>query len=829
MELLFQNILQALRGLRTQTWQVAISALGLTVSIVCLTYSVNWLWSETHYDAFRPNSEELYVLQVRDSADTQRASFFSYPEAAQLEQRLRQRGDSVGMCRMMVAPMQYERTDSVSVMRNCMFASLNAEALATLGVEVLRGNPDEALRSQRLVITDHMARDMFGHIDVVGQTLLASSFLNKTFTIGAVIKANEGKSVFPYDCIKSEEIPDIVRTSYSNIGFSLVLRSKDIAASLRALEGIKLPHEETVRYYAAAPLGTYPHLTSYPSVTSFYYQTASYGFFSAYFYPLAFVIISLLLLLSALANLVAVNTCICLSRTREYTLRRSMGSSTWQNAQWLLTGIVPTLMLAVMLAAVAQEWAVKMQWIELDTYRIQRIFWLCVLTAVAGSLLGMLYPIPKMQRIYKRSFSGSGATGRSHSWLVALQCVACAFLFFLSLGMSNQLRGMMQADLGLDTHNLLRLGTGWQNRYNLYNPYDFRHVFNTLPQEFKRHHGAGIVDAIAVPTDIFNRNSTHKMLVGNERAFAGESTQTDDDKLVVDYIEVPYGVQRFFKLRTANGKQMSDMSEAESQMQVYGNSMYLQQTGCKPGDGKHYYLLSEEENINSIRDGNKQNHWHNKRIMLVDEANPGMNDFHRHPTPTIYVGVPDGHDCQFLEYDAVYIRYADGRLDDAEAAVRRVLADMDIPENGYKLTTFEEYVGESYKEDIFYANLVNWLTTFSFLITLAGVFSTLLYKLRLQRRSIAIHRLMGAEFKEVFVSTLRPYIIYAVLGSVVAYVPAVLLMRKWMSYFSYGATPGIGLMSCILLLMLTVITTIVWWQVRLCMREKPVEILQAES
>ncbi len=454
-------MLQSLRALRTQGWQVVVSALGLAVSIVCLMYSVNWLWSETHYDAFRPNSEELYILQLRDRADTQRASYFAYPEAAEMVQRLHRHGDSAGIGRILAPSVQYERIDTASVIRRCRLASLNAEAARALGIEVLQGNMNEALRSQQLVITDRMALDMFGHTDVVGQTLLQSSTKGKR-TIGAVIKANEGKSVFSYDCIKSEELPDWVRTNYSNIGFIVVLRSKDIAASLRALEGIKVPHEETVRLYAAAPLGTYPHMTSYLSTATFFYKIAEYSFLKAYFYPLAFVIVSLLLLLSALANLIAVNTSICLSRTREYALRRSLGGSTWQNAQWLLTGIVPTLLLAVTIAAVAQEWVVKMQWVEIDTYRVQRIFWLCVLTAVLGSLLGMLYPIVKMQRIYKRNFAGSGSMGHSHSWLVAVQCVACAFLLFLSWGMSSQLRGMMQADLGLDTRNLLRLNTGWR-------------------------------------------------------------------------------------------------------------------------------------------------------------------------------------------------------------------------------------------------------------------------------------------------------------------------------------------------------------------------------
>ena len=54
MGLWIQNFKQALRGLRHQGWQAVVSVSGLAVSIVCLTFSVNWLWTETHYDSFRP-------------------------------------------------------------------------------------------------------------------------------------------------------------------------------------------------------------------------------------------------------------------------------------------------------------------------------------------------------------------------------------------------------------------------------------------------------------------------------------------------------------------------------------------------------------------------------------------------------------------------------------------------------------------------------------------------------------------------------------------------------------------------------------------------------
>ncbi len=841
-------MLQSLRALRTQGWQVVVSALGLAVSIVCLSFSVNWLWSETNYDAFRPDYKDLYVLQRADSLGNAQTDVYPIGIVDHVAAALRPRGDSVGMaCTVefwVKSRVTFARTDSAEQPRYYKHTSMDAAMLRTLGVEVLAGeiNDSPSNRDEQIIITDRMAMQLFGRTDVAGEVLYNTDgkvrYKQKRYSVGAVIKANAGKSFFPYDCISYLYASDYEKQyKYGTVKYQIVIRSKDIDATMYALEGLTRDDGKPL-YFASTPLRTYHRMSIVENSSA---MQGKGGFLGVYFYQLAFVAVSLLLLLSALANLIAVNTSICLSRTREYALRRSLGGSTWQNAQWLLTGIVPTLLLAVAISAVAWEWMVKMQWVAIDEYHAIRIFWFMVLAAIVCCFIGMLYPIVKMHRIYKRSFAGSGAMGHSHGWLVAVQCVVCAFLLFLSWGMSRQLHDMMNEDMGLDTRNLLRLHTGISRPKEMDKLYDFSGLYYDLPQELKKHGSAGIVDAVAVCADIFNRTTYHSVLVGSSK-LRDEYTkdnhdqwmeQHKDELIVADLMELEYSVQRFFKPRTAEGRQMDDrVSHKESFAQVYGDRQFMERVGRDATKREPLYIIANHKTgrgygIYFLGEG--PDHWIGQELRIVDEANLNTTDFHQQRIPTIYVGVPDGHWCAHIERDAIYIRYADGRLDDAEAAVRQVLADMDVPENEYLLTTFEEYMGRSYKEDIFYANLVTWLTAFSFLITLAGVFSTLLYTLRLQRRNMAIRRVMGAEFGDVFYGTLRPYVIYAVLGAAVAFAPALLLMRKWMSYFSYGDAPGVGLMLCILLMMLTVITLIVLWQVNKSMNEKPVDVLRPEA
>ena len=179
--------------------------------------------------------------------------------------------------------------------------------------------------------------------------------------------------------------------------------------------------------------------------------------------------------------------------------------------------------------------------------------------------------------------------------------------------------------------------------------------------------------------------------------------------------------------------------------------------------------------------------------------------------------------------EAIYVKHAPGRREDAEEAVRRVLRKFDVQDKQIHLTTLEDYIADNYKEEAYYANLLTTLTAFSLVVTLSGVFSMLLYALRLRRRSMAIRRVMGAEFRDIFLPQLRTYLLFVLAGCVLAYFPASLLMRRWMEYFHYGEAPGVGLMALIWAGMSAMVSLIVWWQVARCMREKPVEVLAPES
>ena len=809
-----QNLKQALRNLRSHGWQAGISAMGLAVGIVCLTFSLNWLWTETNYDYFRPGYKDLYLVQYNDS--TRWTVSVVYNVAVQMDSLLEGKAE-VGVVGMTSGIQVYPSGRKEDYFRASSLAASSGMVRA-LGLTVLSGDPEKALAMPgHVVLTESLARKIFGRTDAVGQTFETSGYgVDGTQAVGAVVADNEGRTFRGYDMLSPLNVQESER-EWNAFGLYMVyVRTEEPRVVEEAFSRIYLPQEKSYWKFRLIPLRT-AHKVGYGE-----------SFLHAYFYPLAFTLISVLLLCSAVVNLLAVYTSVFLGRVREYALRRSLGASAWQNVVWMLTEVMPVALSGILLGCVALEWLAHEGQVPGNLSHVYVCFAQVVGTVFVLVVAGTGYPVHKVRRAYRLTLGGGASAGRSHAWLLVVQCFASAFLLFISLGMQRQLSGMMNQDLGFEREDMLRLHTGRKYWPGEEEPFDFKSIFYDLPQEFRKEAAAGITDAIALPADIFNRFSRRRINLLTEEEWNGKK----DDRLTpeneIDYMEVPYAAFDFFHLRMARGARLEEQPEQDGVEPIIFNEAACRK--FRVGDFRkvNLYVGSDDTGHNIMMYTTWTNHIAGK-LEVKGIMDVRLSDFHEEERPLMWVGIPDRHECRFVEHDAVYVKHAPGRREDAEAAIRSVLRRFDVPEDKIHLMPLEQYMADSYKEETYYAGLLSALTVFSVLITFSGVFSMQLYSLRLRRRSMAIRRVMGAGFRDVFRPQLRSYLLYVVAGSVLAYFPAALLMHKWMEYFHYGETPCVGLMSVIVCGMCVVVSLIVYGQVRRCMNDKPVEVLRPES
>lgn len=647
-----QNLKQALRSLRSHGWQAGISATGLAVGIVCLTFSLNWLWTETNYDYFRPDYKDLYLVQHDDTASLSYSNTYTWPYvvlpvAMQLDSLLEGKAE-VGFAGMTVNAQIYPDGREETYFYASGLLSFPGMVCA-LGLTVLSGDPEKALATPgHVVLTESLARKIFGKTDVVGQTFEASAYrLSDWLTVGAVVADNEGDSYWDYEMLLPPNVQEWEWGWDSSQLYSACIRTDDPSAVEKAFSRIYLPSDKSHWKFRLIPLRT-AHKTGYGE-----------SFLHAYFYPLAFTLISVLLLWSAVVNLLAVYTSVFLGRVREYALRRSLGASAWQNAVWMLTEVMPVALSGILLGCVALEWLAHEGQVPGNLSYVYVCFAQVVCTVFVLVVAGTGYPVHKVRRAYRLTLGGGASAGRSHAWLLVVQCFASAFLLFISLGMQRQLSGMMNQDLGFEREDILRLHTGRKYWPGEEEPFNFKSIFYDLPQEFRKEAAAGITDAISLPADIFNRFSRRRINLLTEEEWNGKK----DDRLTpeneIDYMEVPYAAFDFFHLHIARGARLEEQPEQDGVEPVMFNEAACRK--FRAGDFRkvNLYVGSDDTGHNIMMYTKWTNHIAGK-LEVKGVMDVRLSDFHEEERPLMWVGIPDRHECRFVEHDAVYVKHAPG-------------------------------------------------------------------------------------------------------------------------------------------------------------------------
>ncbi len=844
--LFLQNLLESLRNMRRTKWQTLISIVGIVTGIVALTFSANWLWTETHYEHFRPDYKNLYLLKWK-AEDGYAKNLFSTPAKEAIDSIAKNAGIEVAVSG------KFFRTNfhNVPGARDEEFSGLKMavtpEWLKMMGIRMVAGSSDALFGDPgNALISRSVATHLFASPDsAIGKNVYHENIYaqgkEQPLRVVGIFEDEPKESTFSCGCLTAFSVPEETRHNPNAWVAMLYVHTdrpeKDLGILKNAFDSSEGAGDRILA--DAVPLRHHLLLSNGKS------------FLDLYLYPIAFTALSFVLLLGAVVNLLMVCISTFLGRTREYTLRRSLGASTWQNTLWIFTEVLPVVLLSILLAAVAVEWLDYYNWIP---GRKELIFstlsWISLGTFVT-LLLALFYPAWLMRRAFHLSFQGRTVNAATHGYMLIIQCFACALMLFISLGMQRHIYNMVDGNLGYDPENILRLHTGRRHMYNLqpatFIPHDFRQAVHNLPGAFKREVGAGITDAIFMPADIVNPFTELQFRMISEqqyhevRSFVG----TDDFYKVfhnvcgeltsLRYVEIPFRAVDFFNIEIEAGEKFSPDGLEPYELPALINRQALELYGGEfPLQERYYFGNMTSMSNGYINQDVPHEHFFQApfRIQGVTPLNitTFTQNFYNLPMPMVFVGVPEDHECRQLQHDAVYVKHAPGRRKDAEAAMRRVLIEeFNVPEEKICISSLEDHIAAHYEESIQSATLLSLITAMSVFITFSGVFSLLLYSLRLRRRSMAIRRLMGATFRDVVLTTLPPYLVFVILGGVLAYVPAHLFMERWMSSFTTGEVPGLGFMALIIAAMLLVVFLLVLWQVHRAMNEKPVDVLKPEA
>ena len=783
MRMFIVNLTQAIRNLIRYKWQTLISVVGLTFGLVCLAFSANWFWYETHYESFRKDYDQLYQLKRKDKdpASGEVGSYFP----CLLTDVLRSGLTTAKGVTMFDGPMRSgESQVNGTVMDIGSYMNVQPDYFDVMGQPLLYGDRRTALTQPgQVVVSRSLAERVFSTSNAVGQRLEIDGTPYTVAGVTSDVPAHshlQAELYFPYEAANPRDA-----WKWNNGQVRLVLRTDDPVATARELAALTLPEEMTSIWdidYFLLPLSR--------SMT----QEEPATFWTDFLYPVAFTAVSALLVLSALFNYIFVLTTQMAGRLREYKLRISLGGTFGANAAWLLTEVGVLQVVVIVLSAAALELASYFSGMPDVCATIYRAWGLCLMPYFVLVALGLIYPLWNLHRLYKAQFAGRAVRPQRPGPMLVVQLTVCVLLLFVFWGAGRQFSLMLDGDLGFTTENILHV----DNRKGALDD-----VFYDVPQAIRSEGTACVVDAIAVSSDFFGRTGF--------RGASGQYVGLDDESVrdsTVAFMDVYPGVFRFFDVKPVSGRLFSERA-----------------------DGQMEFILSPEaqRTLHLQHYADRELSFDGQPARVVGVVDVARTSFHEAPRPIVYYRLPEGQvDAMNPRHEALYVKYKPGMRAEAEQTVARVLKKYEVPADRVEVTSFREYIRSFYETELRYYRLFSVLMAGSVLITLFGVVSMSMYTMRMHRRSIAIRRVYGADFRSLARHYLGGYVGVSLLAAVIAYPVGLYAMTEWLKAYTerveVGWLQGVAVLAVVVL----IVVAVVLWQVRRVMGDNPADVVRSE-
>ena len=244
------------------------------------------------------------------------------------------------------------------------------------------------------------------------------------------------------------------------------------------------------------------------------------------------------------------------------------------------------MVMGILVAAMGMEWLRYDGLLAGSPVYVYKVFAIVSVSVLVFCLVGMVYPVRKMRRVYRRSLRA--VSFRSFPCLVVGRAVfACAFLLFLSLGMQRQLSGMINSDLGFDRQNILRLYTGWKVMPGMDATYNYRASLKICRESSVRKPVRVLSMPLRWTWTFFSRVTYHKIEIMPEEQWMsmkdkmspyGVTNPGEEIRRAV-YVEFPYRAMDFFRIRTEHGKKLAASAEQDGALQVLFNRASMELFG----------------------------------------------------------------------------------------------------------------------------------------------------------------------------------------------------------------------------------------------------------
>ena len=664
--------------------------------------------------------------------------------------------------------------------------------------EFVKGNSKNPLPDKNsIAISEETAEKLFGNEEPIGKQV---TYSGRTLVVRGVYKIAGNSSLEPQavtNLIDWKLADD--KDQWGNFNYGLLLKLKNtsdsekVALKLRRLmhenrelkwakeQGITLDEwEKQGGFQTQILLEPLEKARLYSKVDGYAEGQGNYQFL------MIMVGLSVLILILSIVNYINLATANAIQRAKEVGVRKILGASKSNIVKQFIFETVLITTFSILLALVIVELSLpyyneflgKTLLIHGSQFYIQLILIFLIVIIVAGIFPSVYVSNFETLKVLKGNFGRSKSGVWLRNAMLILQFGIATFFIIGSYIVYQQVNYLQNKELGFKGEQIIQI--------DYRNPYDHTQEgvrekllsrYLTIKQELSKISG---VKQVATGSFSFGSGaSSSSSFSYNDVTIQGQNMGMD------------FGMLDMMNIKIKKGRGLSEKFASDSV-----SSILINETAEK--------MMNEKDVLG------KEINWNGKKLKVVGVvADFHLNGPHNEIPPMAFFHFKT-IDWMIFNVNKIYVKVNPEELETVKADIEKFWikkVDGDYP---FTYDFVDKHFARTYETYVKQKNLFSLLNVIVILIALFGLFSLASYSIQRRMKEIAIRKTLGAETKTLLKDLSKQYIVFCLIGFLLALFPVYFLLGKWLENFVYriDITLMPFIIGFVILLILTLIVVL---------------------
>jgi putative ABC transport system permease protein len=759
---------------------------GLAIGIAGLIFALLYWNDEQNYDAWDPEKDNVHQVLV------QLTGMPVFSDCALFLKPILDKDANVE--KVVYADSWYQKDKIIyKGKKEIVDKIINVEAdfFSLFPFDIIKGDAISAIKDDSsIAISDIIAKRVFGDDNPIGKQIKC---FDQMFVVRAVYHIPGNSSIAP-DVIMNKMKEWTSGNTTSPFVLKLLLKFNDLSKIENIRKSLEKAYNQDFIQRNAKEAGfTFEEMTKkighfdvvieplskarLHSITDGYPEGRG-----NYQFLLIMVGLSVLILVLSIVNYINLATANAVKRAKEVGVRKVVGASKgtivvqfiFETALISLFSILLALVIVELTLPYYNDFLNKSLRIIGSQFYLQLILIFSIIVLVAGILPAVYVANFETLKVLKGNFGRSKSGIWLRNGMLIFQFTVATFFIVGSYIVYQQIDYLIHKDLGFKGDQVIEINLNFPNSdyevenvgQNIYNKY------STIKQELIKIKGVEQASTGLISFD------------GSDDSLGGVLYK--DELFKARTIAIDYGMFEMMNIEVIKGRGLNPKHSSDTISSVLINETAQKLMGMKEPIGKEVIIKERKlKIIGVVKDFN---------VLSPEVEVSGM--YFYHPKT---VGIAQN-------INKVFVKLKSDNIENTIADIEKLWAKVDT-EYPFKYDFVDKQYSRTYESYVKQKNLFSLLNIVVILIALFGLFALASYSIERRMKEIAIRKTLGAETNLLLKELSKQYILYCIIGFLLALFPVYYLLNKWLENFAFridmSAFPFI--IGFIILLALTLI------------------------